>query len=387
MDPLLAALDETDVKAVLAPFGEERTLPGAAYTDPSVYEWELEHIWRTGWISIGRLADFPPGTATEVTVAGESLIVTSERRLTAVHNVCRHRGHEILQPGEQQSTSSLRCPYHGWVYGLDGALRAAPKMHHRSDLEDVALVDVRIEEWHGWVLVALGDTAAPLDVYIGDLGEHVAPYVPATLVAGDLHSYEVAANWKLIHENYHECYHCPSIHPQLVAVSNPDSGANRSPGGAWVGGSLTFRNGVETLSMDGRSGGRRIEGLPDDLLGEALYVGLIPNLLVSLHPDYVITHRLEPRGEASTIVHCEWLFPDATTADPEFDPAYAIEFWDLTNRQDWAACESLQRGAASAGFRPGVLGSGEDAVYQFLGAIAQTYLGQGLHGIPNPGRR
>lgn len=386
MDPRLAALEPAEVKAVLAPFGEERTLPGAAYTSPEVFAWELDELWSRSWVAIGRVADFPERTATEVTVNGESLLVTNKGRLAASFNVCRHRGHEILGPGEQRTTSSLRCPYHGWVYDLDGRLRAAPKMSHRTDVNDIALVPVRLEVWRGWVFVAVDPAAPPLAEHIGDLDDQVAAYHPETLVAAAATSYEVAANWKFIHENYHECYHCPSIHPQLTAVTLTDSGVNHTATGAWVGGSLALRDGMETMSLDGRSHGCRIADLPESRWSEAHYFGLVPNLLISLHPDYAITHRLHASGPATTTIHCEWLFPENAVAAPEFEPTYAVEFWDVTNRQDWAACESLQRGAASRGHRPGVLGNGEDAVYQFLGMIASAYLGHGVRPIENPRR-
>jgi Rieske 2Fe-2S family protein len=99
----------------------------------------------------------------------------------------------------------------------------------------------------------------------------------------------------------------------------------------------------------------------------------LPNLLISLHPDYVMTHRLEPRAPGLTAIECSWYFPAEVT-----DPSYAVDFWDITNREDWAACESVQRGAESPHFRPGPLAPAEDAVYQWVTMIARGYLGKPL---------
>ena len=167
-------------------------------------------------------------------------------------------------------------------------------------------------------------------------------------------------------ENYHECYHCPLIHPELCRVSPPASGANWDLPGAWVGGEMELRDHAETMSLDGRSRGRR---LPDVDPRSVRYLGLYPNLLVSAHPDYVMTHRLTPVGPGRTRVACQWLFPPGVT-----DPSYAVDFWDVTNREDWAACESVQRGVSNPHFRPGPLAAQEDAVYQWVTLLARIYL-------------
>jgi len=169
----------------------------------------------------------------------------------------------------------------------------------------------------------------------------------------------------VIVENYHECYHCPLIHPELCKVSPPASGQNWDLPGAWVGGSMDLRDHAETMSLDGRSGGRFIDGAPPHTVR---YVGLFPNLLVSAHPDYVMTHRLTPLAPGRTEVECSWYMPAEAG-----DPAYAVDFWDITNREDWAACESVQRGLFSPHYRPGPLAAGEDAVHQWITMVARLY--------------
>jgi Rieske 2Fe-2S family protein len=230
-------------------------------------------------------------------------------------------------------------------------------------------------QWQGWLFGNATGDAPPLAEHLGALDELVTPYAPATLVRGAVHDYELAANWKVITENYHECYHCPLIHPELCQVSPPDSGDNYDLPGAWVGGSMDLRDGAATMSFDGHSDGTPIAGVDPR---QVRYLGLLPNLLLSLHPDYVMTHRMTPLAPDRTHVECAWYFvPPADGA--ALRPSYAVDFWDRTNRQDWAACESVQRGLASPHFRPGPLAPAEDAVHQFVTLLAHAYLTGGLH--------
>ena len=206
--------------------------------------------------------------------------------------------------------------------------------------------------------------------HLGDLGPLVAPYACGTLVLADRHSYEVAANWKVIAENYHECYHCPLIHPQLCEVSPPDSGDNYDLPGAWVGGSMDLRDGMATMSTDRRAG--RDPAARASTPTHVEYLHLLPNLFVSAHPDYVMTHRMVPLAPGRTWVECSWLVAPAADGSVP-DAAGAVEFWDVTNRQDWAACESVQRGLASPHFRPGPFAPREDAVADLVTRIGRAY--------------
>jgi glycine betaine catabolism A len=184
----------------------------------------------------------------------------------------------------------------------------------------------------------------------------------------------LAANWKIVVENYHECYHCPEIHPELCLVTPPRSGRALAATGMWMGGSMDLRDDAETMSLSGRSSGAPLRGLDADERRQVLYFALFPNLLLSLHPDYVMTHRIEPLAPDRTRIECHWLFPPEARQREDFDPSYAAEFWDLTNTQDWAACESVQRGASSRGYRQAPLSELEDEVWQFLALVARGYL-------------
>jgi Rieske 2Fe-2S family protein len=361
-----APLDRAAVLAALAPHGESVMLPVAAYTSDEVYAWERRNLFAAAWTCVGRVDEIVAEQVTHraIEVGDVGVLVTAaDRVVRAFANVCRHRAHELLPIGGTSNRPAVVCPYHGWSYRLDGTLRAAPGLDGGPALE---LVELPVTVWHGWVFVNALGQAPPFDAYVGELGPLIAPYRPESLVLGARHTYEVAANWKVLVENYHECYHCPLIHPELCRVSPPDSGDNWTLPGAWVGGSMDLREHAETMSVDGRSGGVM---LPEVDPRTVRYVALFPNLLVSAHPDYVMAHRLQPQAPGRTLVECSWFFAPGVE-----DPSYAVDFWDVTNRQDWAACESVQRGLANPHARPGPLAAREDAVYQWVTLIAGLYL-------------
>jgi phenylpropionate dioxygenase-like ring-hydroxylating dioxygenase large terminal subunit len=378
----LAPVDRARLEEALRPFGESVMLPPAAYVDPAVFGWEQRHFFGGGWMCVARSEQVaePGEQRAEATGTGSVLLVRGEDgALSAFANTCRHRGHELLPCGESAQHRMIICPYHAWTYSLEGDLRAADtfKQMPGFDFGQWGLARLPVTEWHGLVFVDVsGGRAGSLDDALAKLDELVAPYEPGRLVTAAEHSYDAAANWKILTENYHECYHCPSIHPELCRVSPPKSGENYEADGAWMGGWMDLRDGMDTMSLDGTSSGVPLRGLDPQQLRTVVYVNIVPNVLLSLHPDYVMTHRLIPVAADRTRIECTWAFAPEAVAQPDFDPGYAVEFWDITNRQDWAACESVQRGLTSPYASPGPLSPAEDAVYSFVTTIARGYLGQ-----------
>ncbi len=367
-----APVSVAGLDSALLPFGESTMLPAEAYTSDEVLAWERRHFFAASWVCVGRQEAVLPAGRTQVAqlVGDVSVLLARDPAgaVVAFANTCRHRGHELLPEGGTSGKRAVVCPYHAWSYDLAGCLIAAPGFRDVETFDEAAhgLVPLPVQVWHGWVFVnALGTAATPFADHVGGLEGLVAPYRPEDLVLGATHEYVVGANWKVVTENYHECYHCPLIHPELCQVSPPTSGSNFDLPGAWVGGTMDLRDEAVTMSFDGRSDGRPIDGVDPR---QVLYLGLLPNLLLSLHPDYVMTHRMTPLSPGETRVECAWYFPDA-----DVDPSYAVEFWDTTNRQDWGACESVQRGLASPHFAPGPLAPSEDAVHQLVTAIARGY--------------
>jgi len=373
-----APIDRRGLEAALRPFGTSRLLPAEAYTSRDVLEWDKRRLFEAAWTCVGTEEGLKgPGDQKAVRVGGDGIVLVrgGDGVLRGFYNSCRHRAHEVLAPGECRKSLSIRCPYHGWTYDLDGTLAPSVVRQHAAgfDREAEGLVPARVGVWRGFVFVNATGDAPTLAEWTHDLDGRVAPYEPERLRMAAQHVYEIPANWKLVVENYHECYHCPRIHPELCRVTPPDSGRNLE-GRAWVGGTMDLAEGATTMSLDGQSRGVVLPKLSVEQRRQVHYIGLLPNLLLSLHPDYVMTHRLEPLETSLTRIECQWLFPPEALADPGFDPAYAVEFWDLTNRQDWHAVESVQRGVESRGYRPGTLTPREDAVYAFVTRIAHAYV-------------
>ncbi len=358
-------------------------LPAAAYLDDAVLAWERTHLFAGGWVCAGRSAELrEAGVRRAVAVGDDAVLLVrgDDGRLRGFYNVCQHRAHELAPCGSTSQHRSIHCPYHGWRYGLDGSLLSTPRFDGPADFDRAqhGLVPVAVEEWHGWVMVNASGDAPPIDAFLAGIEPRVADHEPERLVVGATHSYELATNWKLIVENYHECFHCPNIHPELCAVSPSTSGENaEGQDGFWVGGWQDLMPHANTMSLSGESPTTPLPRLQSEARRRIDYLGLLPNLLVSLHPDYVMTHRIDPITPGRTAVECQWLFAPEAVADAGFDPSFAVDFWDLTNRQDWAACEGVQRGVASRGYHQGPFSADEDAVAQFVRLVAAAYVAGG----------
>ncbi|HJU82057.1 MAG TPA: aromatic ring-hydroxylating dioxygenase subunit alpha [Acidimicrobiia bacterium] len=384
-----APIDRAALADVLAPFGKSRTLPGLAYHSTELFGWEQAELFNRHWVCLGRTEDLvQAGQLRALDHGEESVLIARDRDgiVRGFSNVCRHRGHPLLEVGEAVAARQIRCPYHSWSYRFDGGLRAAPTLTRSPDFDATVwpLHSLRVEEWLGWLFLDMSGQAAPLTEVFGNLEHYLAAYEPERLVRAERHSYEIAANWKLVVENYHECYHCTSIHPELCQVTPPDSGEDIAPTGLWCGGTMILKDHAVTMSLTGASEGVNFRRLQAGQERQVLYIGLFPNLLISPHPDYVLTHRMIPLAPGRTLIECDWLFPPEALERPDFSPAYAVDFWDITNREDWTACENVQRGTRNRGHRPGPLSPWESTIYQFLHMLAQAYLGERVSPPPMP---
>lgn len=374
-----APVDQTQLAEALKPFGYSRMLPVAAYTDQAVLDWERQHLFN-GWVALGRTEEIArPRQMKAFGLGSSGVLVTrdGDGNLHAFENACRHRGHELLPcDGTAENKRAIVCPYHAWSYRPTGELIGAPGFNDADgfDKNEYSLVPVEVREWHGWLFANRG-TDRPFEEHVRGLDEIIAHYDGADLVTAETHTYDVQANWKVCVENYQECYHCPSIHPELCKVSPPDSGDNLAPQGDWVGGAMNLRDHAATMSLDGHTGGTVISRLDEVEQRTVMYVALLPNMLLSLHPDYVMTHLLTPMSPGVTRIRCSWAFPREVVEQEGFSPAYAVDFWDITNRQDWAACESVQLGMTTPGYVPGPLAPAEDGVYDFVHYVARAYAG------------
>ena len=381
-DPGLLTAEE--LASVRRPFLGARLLPRRAYHDAAIHEWERENFFRADWVIVGRANEAPdPGTYFVIELVGESIIVVRGRdeELRAFYNVCRHRGTAVV---EEPCGKAVRfqCPYHAWIYDLDGKLVRAK---HTEELEEFSLAEyglapIRLETWQGFVFLNLNPHAEPLAGQLGDLVAHVGRFDFGTLRPARTIEYEVAANWKFIAENYSECYHCPGLHPQLNRLTPYDLGVEYETNGAWQGGWMELSEGVETMALDGGQGSRRgrpaMAGMTAEDERRVDYLVVWPAAFLSVHPDYLLVHRLIPDGPARTKVICELLFEPETMARLDFDPSDAIAFWDLTNTQDWHVCELQQRGTRSRSWVAGRYSNQEESVHAFDQMVADRYAGE-----------
>jgi Rieske 2Fe-2S family protein len=217
--------------------------------------------------------------------------------------------------------------------------------------------------WEGFVFVNLATEPEPFAEAFAPMIGRLSRWGAGRLRRGAQIVYDVAANWKLIVQNYSECYHCPLIHPELSALSPWQSGRNDLMSGPFLGGYMDLN--YTSMTVDGGSKRSPLRGLPPEDVGRVYYYALFPNLLLSLHPDYVMAHTLWPQSIGHTRVVCEWYFDPDVMAQPAFDPSDAVQFWDTTNRQDWHVCELSQHGVASRAYTPGPYAQAEGLLWQF----------------------
>jgi Rieske 2Fe-2S family protein len=356
------------VKARLEAF--TKTLPRDAYCSDDVFAQERERIFARAWCGVTREEWLPlPGDYVVVEVAGESLIVTRDSAFAvrAYANICRHRGTRLCTEASGNFNGSIRCPYHAWTYGLDGTLLAARHMGEVGGFEraDYPLHEVSVATFDGFVFVNLGPDPVPFASELAPTLERFSRWnVGALRVAAQI-EYELACNWKLIFANYSECYHCPLVHPQLEERSPSDSGRNDLVSGPVLGGYSEMRPGSRSLTLSGTTPRPPLGGLSDADLRRSYYYTLFPSLLLSLHPDHVMVHFITPLAAGATRVVCAWLFDPATSAAPGFDPSDAVDFWDLTNRQDWHVNELTQLGVSSRFYEPGAYANQEGLLAAF----------------------
>lgn len=336
----------------------QRTLPGELFASEEVFRLERERVFDRRWLCAGHVGELrEPGRYLLFELDRESVVVLRDRggMLRAFHNVCRHRGSRLcLEPGGSLA-GAIRCPYHAWTYELDGRLRAAPNMADVAGFDRAAhgLLACAVAERSGFVFVALSAPPPPLEATVGPLAERLERWRAGELESVHRAVYEVDANWKLFFHNYSECYHCPTVHPHLNRLTPYRNTENDLEEGAVLGGPMWMTNPDGSMTSGGERCAPLLPGLAESDRGRVLYYVVFPSMFVSLHPDYVLVHRAQPLGAERTRIVCDWLFHPQAIAAPGFDPRPAIEFWDLTNRQDWELCANAQKGVASRAYRPG----------------------------------
>ena len=346
------------------------TLPADAYTDAAWFKAEANHIFARMWLAAGRAGELDrPGAFMVRDVAGASVLIVRgpDGRLQGFHNVCRHRGTRLCVTDAGTFAGSIQCPYHAWTYGLDGALLAAPQMDDAAgfDKADYPLRPVACETWDGHLFINLSDDPPPLGEQISGLPERFAAWGMADLRRVHRIEYDIATNWKLVVQNYNECLHCPVIHPLLNRMHHYLAAENVPSTETYCGGAMGFKEGVETLSSDGKRRRAVLPGLAAREQSLVNYFAIYPNFLLTLHPDYMMTITIWPQNPGRTRLIAEWHFHPDEIAKPGFVFEDAVEFWDRTNREDWAISEQSYLGIGSRGYQPGPYSAREQQLWEF----------------------
>lgn len=354
-------------------------LSGRDYCEPGIYELERERIFYRSWLCAGRAEELPEaGDFLTRDVAGESVLVvrTREGDLRAFYNVCRHRGTRLCGEPAGRAHRVFVCPYHAWTYALDGRLLRTPNLR-AGDLDPAAhgLRPVALEPWDGflWLNLAEKPPRSLLEQLALEPGAPLAfgRYRTGELRIGHRIAYEVRVNWKILHDNFNECLHCPGLHPELVKIV-PLYRSGQVVDPARADGGATLAEGLYTFTDSGRS---RLPLLPDlSDLDRRTYYGysVFPNLLVNLLSTGVMTYTLYPRAVDHTTIVSEYLFRPEAIASEGFDCSDMVGFLDRVSLQDWGICEKVQRGVRSRGFARGVYPPPDRMLHEF----AERYLAE-----------
>jgi glycine betaine catabolism A len=345
----------------------QKSLPSSYYLSEEIFAQEKEKIFCREWFCAAREEQIAlPGDYLVLDIAAESILLvrTKEGEIKAHYNVCRHRGTRLV-PGQDDiapedlkfsggvlGTSGIRCPYHQWTYALDGRLLSTPHLKESEAFckQDLSLYPVGVEEWGGFIFLNLSPAEAfqqgrTLEKQMGGAIERTKRYPLRDLRAARRIVYDVHANWKIVMENYNECYHCGAVHPELCEVVP----AFRQQGGnglEWENG-VPHKEGATTFTWTGKTSREPFPGLNEDEKvrhkGELIY----PNLMMSLACEHVAAFMLWPTSPQKTKVICDFLFHPSEMKKPSFNPSDSVDFWDLVNRQDWEICKRVQQGISA----------------------------------------
>jgi Rieske 2Fe-2S family protein len=375
MPSLVKTQDPPALKKAMEPYVGAKSLPQKYFVSPDIFTKEQAEIFSKEWLLVGHQSQIPDaGDYIVQRVNCESLFVILDRgaKIHGFFNVCRHRGSRLIEDNCGKRTA-IQCPYHAWTYGLDGRLVGAPHMDEVPGFRkaDYSLHPVKLALWEGFIFVNLADSGtrlrseatarqAPRDFislerWFAPLAGKFSRWNLSALRSAKRIEYSVRANWKLIFENYSECYHCLGVHPELSKISPYDSAENDLTKGPFLGGFMRIAKG-KSLTMSGNACALGIADKDEE--GEeakhrVFYYSIFPNMLLSLHPDYVMVHQLWPQSPERTLILCDWFFHPEAFRRSDFDPDDAVEFWDVVNRQDWHVCELSQQGISSRAYEPG----------------------------------
>ncbi|MFT5503144.1 MAG: phenylpropionate dioxygenase-like ring-hydroxylating dioxygenase large terminal subunit [Gammaproteobacteria bacterium] len=323
------------------------TLPSRYYTDKDIYDEELKKVHQRAWNYVGHITDVPePGSYITDVVAGQPIVIVKghDEVIRAFYNVCAHRGHELLTGSGKLKGKGIVCPYHAWLFKLDGSLFKARHTETIKDfdLSQFSLRDIPIAFSAGLIFVNFDQKCEPLEASMSDLGISIQKYLPdiENFVAAHRLNYDINANWKVVVDNFSEAYHIPVAHPQLSKVLEQDA-ADFQLEERWTFNGFRSRTGFEGFELE--------PGLP--------YCAwqAWPNICVLSLPgsENLIVLRMSPNGVDKCAERVDVYTPKG---DAENDPkllAVRDLFMNMFNQEDIAIVESVQRGLSSLGYDQG----------------------------------
>ena len=362
--------------AVRRPLGEASHLPAWCYTSEAFYRAEVERIFMRTWNFLGRADQLKkPGDYFTVEMTGIPLIVLrgADGKLSAFVNSCRHRGARLLT-GEGSGRRTIACPYHAWVYGMDGSLLAAQGMDGIADFQlgDHGLQPVRLETWDGFVFVNFDAGADSLDEYLGDLPQRMASYDLGSMVTVRRKEYQIDCNWKLLTENSMEEYHTATVHRGSIGAQTLTYEKGR---GQWEAGHLFSEKSVATLPGE-KGGFPHIKSLTGNAATGTYFVLLNPCTTLALAQDSLMWLELYPLGAARTKLVVGSAFPRSTVERADFEEVVQIYYrrWDKSIPEDNWISEEQQRGLESPLSKTGRVSRFEPVVHSMANWILDRVL-------------
>jgi choline monooxygenase len=392
-----AFLREETYAATRLPVSLASTLIPDAYTSPEFFELEQRRVFGTSWVAVATGSQLAgPGDTFVTELGGQSLILvrTPAGALRAFHNVCRHRGARLLDPGPCQLKRIIKCPYHSWAYDLDGRCLGTPLFDDDShvppdqrgifDMADVARFDkgehglhrAAVAQWGPLVFANLDPDAPPLTEQLGDLPDRLSGYRMDEWRVARSRTYDIAANYKLIGENFMEYYHLPWVHPGLVKVS-PMKAHHR-----WQGPGMYTGMCTTPIASNSDQGGwldlPPIDGLSESDAVSARFAWIFPGTALNVLPNHIFIMLAHPVGAAHTREETVLLVHDdlAEGADAEAAIDGLASFWDAVNREDIAIVERVQNGLGSLAYSGGrMCYRFEEPLHRFQNMVIDRMLG------------
>jgi Rieske 2Fe-2S family protein len=376
------------------------------YTNQSVFDFEWKHIWKKYWLFAGTLADIPkPGDYFVYQLHNDSIVIIrgNKGEVFAHYNTCRHRG-SLICLEERGNAPKLVCPYHQWVFEKDGTLFKARLMPDDFDKSEYGLHPVQVRVAEGFIFISLADNPPDFSVVERDFAPFLKPFKLNEAKLAFRKRYELRTNWKLVAENFRECYHCGPAHPEYCsAVIGANMKESAEPVLAekktiWQSKGLEtetvdftknsfhfairypLRPGVESYSLDGKKVAKPM-GEHSDYDAGVLGIVVYPNFWMDAVSDYMWTMRLTATSPSTTILDLAWLVDGKAVEGIDYSIDRLIEFWKITGEQDWQLCENNFKGIESSRYTPGPYAPAELDVDRYI----EWYIGRMKQGLLSNG--